>query len=322
MGIFNKIVSLLKLREGELEYNIQYQEEYIKITFSKPIEQLETIENLIRVNNIDRDRDTIFINYEEIYDLYYDENEKEIDDYKVFKLPELFKGSIQIENINNFIQDEEVKFAYIFKDYIGEYTQKYENIIENFTSGDIKIISKNIYNFVKELNEYNKSKNSKLVSYQFEMLGRIKDFSDKANIILNERLRIEEKPIVIDKIKIDLEDDGETLNLFPVFSDDQDVNREILSKLNDDNNIKDFYTATINNKKIKFVMKNKSTIEKIKASSSLKGQERLDMLSMDSFILEDENIDLSIFGPRVIGLGYLQYRSYPAMTNTSDLKWI
>lgn len=323
MGFLKKLTNILKQNENKVSFQIKYLEQQISIISSIAIDKNDSIIDLVNMYNIKVQDNKLCIEYEDIYDLYYDENNTEIDIYKRFNLPELFKGFIKIENINNFIQDKEVRFAYTFEGYEGEYQQKYGNIIECFYSGDIKIIPPDIYDVVKQLNSYNSNNEKrKDVVSQFEMLGIIKDYSEKANLILNKRLSDEEKPIIIDKIKIDLEDDGETLKIFPVFSDNEKVNNEILTKLDYHDNIKDFYSASIGEKKIKFVMKNKDTIKTIKKNRKVTGQKRLDMLSGDSEIFQDENIDLSIFGPRVIGLGYLNYRSYPAMSKTSDLKWI
>ena len=323
MGFLKKLTNILKQSETEISFKINYNEEYIEIIPNISLDKDDYIIDLIKMYNIKTQDNKLCIKYEDIYDLYYDENNIEIQTYKRFNLPELFKGFIKVENINNFIQDKEVRFAYKFEGYEGDYQQKHGNIIECFLSGDVKIIPPDIYSIVKQLNQYNSSiEKRKDVASQFEMLGIIKDYSEKANLILNKRLRDEEKPVIIDKVKIDLKDDGETLEIFPVFSDNHNINNEILMKLDQHNDIKDFYSATIGEKKVKFVIKNKDTIRTIKKNRKVTGQKRLDILSGDSEIFEDENIDLSIFGPRVIGLGYLKYRSYPAMSKTSDLKWI
>ncbi|MTI71439.1 MAG: hypothetical protein FH751_14430 [Firmicutes bacterium] len=323
MGFLKKLTNILKQNQENITFEIDYKKEYLSITPSIEIDEDEDIIDLVNLHNIQLKDNKLYLKYEDIYDLYYDENNIEIESYKKFNLPEIFKGFIRIENINNFVQNEEVQFAYRFEAYNGEYEQKQGNIIECFLTGDKKIIPPDIYTFVKQLNDYNSNieKRNNTAS-QFEMLGIIKDYSDRANLILNKRLSDEEKPVIIDNVKIDLEDDGDTLEIFPVFSDDNIVNNEILDKLDSHSDVKDFYSTTVDGKKVKFVMKNKNTIRTIKKNRKVTGQDRLDILSGDNEIFEDENIDLSIFGPRVIGLGYLQYRSYPAMSKTNDLKWI
>ncbi|WP_058484985.1 SNF2-related protein [Defluviitalea phaphyphila] len=323
MGFLKKLTRVLKIGNQSIFFTINYNPEYIEMIPNISLDKDEKVVDLIKMYNIKIIDNKLCIEYEEVYDLYYDENDNEIQIYKKFNLPDLFKGFLKIENVNNFIQDEEVQFSYKFEGGAGKYDKKYGNIVECFSNGDIKILSKDIYAILKQLNEYNSNiEKRKNVASQFEMLRIIKEYAEKTNIILNKRLRDEEKPVIIDKVKIDLKDDGQTLEIIPIFSDNDNVNNEILTKLDQNNDIKDFYSATINGKKVKFVMKNKGTIKTIKKNRKVTGQKRLDILSGDSEIFEDNNIDLSIFGPRVIGLGYLPYRSYPAMSKTSDLKWI
>ncbi len=323
MGFLKKLSNIFIKGEEQLSFNMHYKEECLVLMPNFSIEKHNEAIDLINMYNIAVDNNRLLIKYKSLYDLYFDENNNEISIYRQFNLPDLFRGFLKIENINNFVQNEQVKFAYSFEGYEGNYEQKHGNIIQCFVTGDIKVISPKIYDLINELNKYNSDmqKNKDLVT-QFEMLGKIKDYAEKYNIILNERLRREEKPIIIDTVKIDMHDDGKTLEIIPIFSDVKEINEQILNKLDKYDNVKDFYSAEINGKRTKFIIKNKSSIKKIKEKRKTSGEERLNILAGTSPISEDDNIDLSLFGPRVIGIGILNYRSYPPMSKNSDIKWI
>jgi len=62
------------------------------------------------------DKKHLKISYENIYDLYYTDDNELINDYQLLGLPNLFNGYINIDNIGNFRQDKIVKYSFSFKD--------------------------------------------------------------------------------------------------------------------------------------------------------------------------------------------------------------
>lgn len=327
MGFFKRISSIFaseskKDENKKIRWSAQYENEKIILTADRDLSESEQISDLINMYNIERAGKSLLFRHEEIYDLYYDENQIEIESYKWFGLPDLFKGFLKIENKNNFLQDEEVIYRFEFEGFSGRYEVAKGNILKMPLSEEYRVIPKTIYDVIKKLRDYNNDeKKRKDVSEQFEMLRFIKEYSKEVDLILNKRLRDEETPIVIDKITIDFRDDGETLELFPVLSEDESINRELLGKIYSYGQTKDFYSADVDGKRVKFVIKNKETMDGVIKNRFNKEGKRLDILKGNNEIFDDENVDLSLFGPRVTGIGYLNYRSYSMTSNTSDIEW-
>ncbi|MBP2028763.1 hypothetical protein J2Z35_002593 [Acetoanaerobium pronyense] len=272
--------------------------------------------------NIETQNNKLFIDYKSIYDLYFDELGNEIKIYEYFSLPDLYRGFIEISNINNFIQDKKVLYEFRIEDYDGKFELLNGNILYNFTTDEKRILSPKLYELCNTIISYNKDENLNMdVPSQFDLLRKIKDSSEEVSIVLNQRLRDEQKPIIIDKIVVDFIDNGETLKIFPQLSEEGAVNLELLEKIDNHNEVLEFYTANINGENVKFVIKNKEALRKIKKNKELRGEDRLKVLSGDSELFQDDNIDLSRFGPRVTGIGYLSYRTYPDMRNNGDLNW-
>lgn len=322
MGFLRRIRNIFIGEERDVNFEIDYKKEFIVVKPSIEISKNDKILDLINMYNIEEDNNKLYIGYDTIYELYFDENNNEIDIYEYFNLPHIFKGFIRVENINNFIQDEQVQFSFQIEGYEGRYQPLQGNIIHCLITEELRVLPKKVYELYKKIVEYNiDTDKNRNVAIQFETLKIIKEYADDINIVLNRRLADEEKPIIIDKIKVDLRDDGEVLTILPKFHEDNTTNNELIDKIYQFDDIKDFYTAYIDGNKIKFVIKNKDSLNKVREHKTIRGEERLKVLSGDSPLFQDDNIDLSEFGPRVIGLGYLNYRSFPAMSKSGDFLW-
>lgn len=309
----------------EIKWDAHYLEDVIKLIPDKSLEGFSEIKNLILTYEISLDEDgSILLPYEEIYDLYYDEYNNAVDIYKNFNLPDIFNGILEVENKNNFLVDEEVIYQFRFSGDDGEsYNLLHGNILSSNLKDECRLMSKELFSLIKVLKDYNKTKDKRSdEACQFEMLKIIKDYAENIDIKLNERIRKEEMPIIIDSLKIDFKDDGETIEIFPRFNEDDSINDSILKEIDSFEKIKGSYNADINGTRRRYVIKHKDTLEKIVKNKINRGEKRLEILSGKSELFQDENIDISAFGPRVTGLGYLTYKSSSSTVRTNDLDWL
>lgn len=326
MSFLNKISNIFtknKCISQEVTFKVEFKEDYILLTPSQDISKIENIKDLIDIYNIETRMNSILVSYIDIYDLYYNENDQQIEDYKYFNLPELFKGYINIEN-NNYLASNDVKYRFSFEDNKGKYSLKNGSILKLDLECEYKIMPKNLFNLVESLKRYNSNEEyRKDEAYQFEMVKLIKDYSKEVDIILSETLRNEVEPIIIDKIKIDIEDDGEALEIFPKLDEDEDINKDLIKNINEYEKVKGVYrTKDSCGNKTRYVIKHKDTLKKILDNKRTTGEKRLDILCGKSELFEDENIDITDFGPRVTGIGYLSYKNSPSIVNTNDLNWL
>lgn len=325
MSFLKKMGSLFTKNEKiteELKFKLEFNENNIKLIPNKSILENKNINDLIDMYNIETMNESIIVSYDYLYDLYYDDYDNKIDTYKYFNLPEMFSGFIDIEN-SNYLASNDVTYRFYFEDSAGRYNTYKGNIIKHELKLEYKVMSKELYKLSEKLKEYNSDKEKRSDSvYQFELLKEIKEYSQELDVILNKRLRDEPTPVVIDQIKIDFTDDGETLEIFPKLSEDENINNNIINNINQFEKVKGTYSTLINNEKLRFVIKNKNTLEKVIKNKVNKGKDRLNILSGKSELFEDENIDISSFGPRVTGIGYLSYKNSPSNIKTNDLDWM
>lgn len=324
MGFIEKLSNILK-RENldELKWSLVYEEEYIKIKCNRELSKLSKIQDLMNMYELYTKKDEIILEYDKIYDLYYDEFDNAIDMYTTFNLPQIFNGILEVENRNNFLVDEEVFFTFRFKSGEDIYTIENGNILTCELNDEYKVLPKKLYKLVKMIKEYNTSYDKrKNTSEQFEMLKKIKEYAQKIDIKLNERLKKEEAPVIIDKLKVDFNDDGQNLTIYPKLSDDESINNELLQNIEDYKEVKDTYSTSVDGKRVRYVVKHKESLKNILSKKTVTGEERLNVLSGKSELFQDENIDISAFGPRVTGYGYITYRKSSSGSNLNKLNWL
>lgn len=328
MSIIKKFVNIFSKNKEileEMKWSMSFEEKGILLSSNKDINKLEDIKDLLIMYEIDDlNSNSILISYDEIYDLYFDEYDNKIDAYKLFNLPQMFKGNLNIQNKNNFLTDKEVYFTFSFKGTDNSpYSVEKENVLVSSLNSEYRIMPKKLYELIKQITAYNIDINKRSdEAMQFEMLKIIKDYTNEVDIVLNERLRLEEEPIIIDKIKIDFNDDGDLLEIYPKLSDDENTNKMLLNNIDSYDDVRGMYSAQVNGKRVRYVIKNKKTLDTIRRNKTNRGQERLNILSGKSEIFQDENIDISDFGPRVTGIGYLTYKNSSPTIKTNDLDWL
>ena len=317
MGVINAIKNLMI---KDIEFKINYREEFIELIPNKKISTISEIQEIIEFYGFNIAENTVQIDYIDVYQLYYEGNKKS-DLYQYFGLPDLFKGLLNVKNDGNYLVDEQVKYSFYFKDNYGIYNTQINNIIYNSTNNISKILPVDIYSFLNRLKSYNTSNslNNKVVE-QFDMLKQIKNFSKDLNINVDQRILDEDELVILKEIKMDFDDDGETLNLYPIFDENPIINKQLNSKFLSNSNIKDFYSVIVNGKKIKYVLPNKEIMEKVKENTELKDENRLEFLSGKSELFTEEELNFENFSERVAALGYFQSRSSES-SNENQFKW-
>jgi hypothetical protein len=227
MNIMNAIKNLMI---KDIEFKINYKEDFIELIPSKKISTISEIQEITEFYGFNIVEDVVQINYMDVYQLYYEGNNKS-NLYQYFGLPDLFKGLLNVKNDGNYLVDEQVKYSFYFKDNYGIYNTKINNIIYNSTNNINKILPEDMYKFLNELKSYNISNSlNKKVVEQFDMLRQIKNFSKDININVDQRIVDEDELVILKEIKINFDDDGETLNLYPIFDENPSINKQINSK--------------------------------------------------------------------------------------------
>lgn len=265
----------------------------------------------------------LYISYDDVYDLYYEDDGNIIDYFKLFNLPELFNGYIKISNLGNYLETDEVKYSFEFNDGMHPAIKRVKfNILT--VDGEYKLLPRELYDCLKKVIQYNMdSARNQDTAEQFQLLALIKDYAEKANLALNERLRIENKPIVIDKIKIDFEQTSNGLEIKPwIDNQDKEFNNKFLSAFDRNADIRSFYSIKDNvGNDIKVILKNQEAARKLKRNRVLTGDKERDFFRGINEVLEDDSFDLSLYGDRVIGYGYLNYRANDSISSDNDESW-
>ncbi|AGB41058.1 DNA/RNA helicase, superfamily II, SNF2 family [Halobacteroides halobius DSM 5150] len=305
--------------EEKQEFVVNYSDDKcIKIFLHENNQKIEidpesdNIFTLLSMTNLELAQDNSYlkIDYDQIYDLYFADGDL-IDDYKMLGLPDLYQGYIKVDNVGNFIQDEEVKYSFYFEDSKANYDICiYKNNIVQYNQ-EYRVLQPDIYELITSIRDYNKKQNNYGdMMKQFEVFGKIKDYADENNILLNSRLSNEEKPIIVDEITIDFDKKEDGLEIYPKIEDkDDSFNQDLVDKFDRGDQVRNFYNVDDDGIKRKVIFKNKDSAKKIKENRSLSGEDELKFYKGENELWEDENLDLSNFGPRVRGFGYLNYRA-------------
>jgi SNF2 family DNA or RNA helicase/HJR/Mrr/RecB family endonuclease len=304
----------------------KYIKVYLKEDGKNIIIDSENDEDLFVLTNVTNlslstDKHYLYIKYENIYELYTDNN-KELTDYSFINLPDLFTGFIQMENQGNFNESKIVKYKFSFENGSDYDIKRIKNNIIS-VNGEYRVIPQEMYNFLKQIIAYNKDDNKiQDTAEQFELLAKIKDAAEKTNLLLNTRLREEEKPIIIDEIKLDFLENEDCIEVVPyIEAEDNEFNKKFLQKFDKSKEIKNFYNIQHEGKNRKVIFKDKSSAEKVKRNRVLKGEAKSKFCNGDNELFEDDSFDLSLYGPRVKGMGYVNYRSNSAPSNSKDESW-
>ena len=326
MGIIERLFKKTKETDKKLKLSLEYEEKYIKIILKigdktislKDLKDEVNISSLSKsdIFEVDENGDTLLLDYDEIYSL-------DRSTLKLLKLPSFFPGIVYIDN-KGYFGSSKVEFSYKISFGLDEYHIVNANYVESISSSERYILTKEQYDLIKLINQYNNddSKN-KEANEQYKMLNAIKDVSHKTNLLLNETIKKEDDLVLLENIELDfLESDEDYLEVVPQssqLSEKQNKNlREAFKKANLSQN---FYLLNIDNKKVKVVV-NRELKDALKVVKSNEKISKKDFVKRESPIFEDIDSEIVEFnyGPRVIGLGYLNYRPSPAQ-NMSEMDW-
>lgn len=288
------------------------------------------------------DQNVIEIDYFDLYKFYYrqDENNPDqlnqnivIDDYVNFELPPLYESHLNIENEGNYLIDNTVTYSYKFEADNYLRIGKSPFLLDRNASDPRRpycLMPLQMFRLIKELDLYNSNKEAvQNPADQFAILAKIKDYEKIVSLTLNSRLQQEPKPIIIDKLKIELMDNGNELNIAPRFSEDNYTDSQLKQNCYLSPKIKDFYSPQEGPLKgVKFVVRPKEILEKIRNEcTNLKNEDRLKVLQEKELFFADwdediENkIDFSLYSERVVGIGYLNYKKGLSFTSSNNLNW-
>lgn len=325
MNIISKILKKFTKEKENVEFNLSYRNDYILISINNNGKRVlfSEIENNAILSlsesdifDISEDNNNLILYYENVYDL--DKEVKEL-----LKLPSFMDNAVYIDNSSYFLNNNGVKFIYTITDGIDEYKVVYKNYIRNKNSNEKYFLEKDQYELIKLIDAYNKdaSKN-KLANEQYKLLSIIKEAAQKTNIILNEVLRKEDELIVLDKIELDfLSLNNNFLEVVPYSPElNEEQNEKLRDAFRNANNSQDFYILNIE-KKIKIVVSNelKDALKIVKKNDSKISNRDFISRKSEIFESESENIEFN-YGPRCLGLGYLNYRPSPPQNN-SEVDW-
>lgn len=272
---------------------------------------------------IDLEKDVLILEYEDIYNL-------SINELEYFLLPGYFKGVIDIKNRGYVLNQKGFQFEISFSDLkkTYEYIENDYYVTDEIT-GEKYFLEKAQMSLVSEIIKFNKKN---LITSdpeeQLRLIETIQKTSQNIFITYSEQLHEFHNLETVDKLQIDFEKiEGyqgqlEVVPRIEGLSDKE--NKKLQQKFKDAKRINQFYELEIDGKKLKIVFnkKLKQALQVIKEEPVIS---EIDFITKKSKIfnderLEQEEIDI-IYGPRVKGLGYLNYRS-SAISNNNEINWV
>lgn len=326
MDIIGKLFKKFEKKEEKLEFDKGYRNEYILIS-PKNDGKIVSIKDIADDNilylsesdmfDISEDGSKLILDYENVYTLNKETRE-------ILNLPSFLDGAVYIDNSTFLLNASGVKFNYKITDGLNEYRILYKNYISNKETNEKYFLGKDQYELVKLVDTYNKDTDkNKLANEQYKLLSLIKETSHKTNVILNESLRKEDELIVLDKIELDfLNADNDFLEVIPYSSElNEEQNEKLKEAFRNTNISQDFYSLNIGKKKLKIVVSNelKNGLKVVKKNESKISKKDFITRKSEIFENESENIEFN-YGPRCLGLGYLNYRPSPPQNN-SEVDW-
>ena len=326
MSLIEKLFKRTKEKDKKLKFSLKYKEKYIEIglKLGDKIVSLKDLKGEIDVSNlskndlfeIDSNGDKLLLEYNEIYNL-------DRLTLRLLKLPKFFPGLVYIDN-KGYFGSSKVEFEYNISSGMDKYIIVNGNYIESVSNPEKYILTKEQYELIKLIDQYNNDFNkNKETNEQYRMLNAIKDVSHKTNLLLNETMKKEDDLLLLENIELDfLESDEDYLEVVPQSSQLSKEQNENLRKVFKSANLsQDFYLLNIDNKRVKVVV-NKELKDALKVVKSNEKISKKDFVKRESQIFDNivsEKVEFN-YGPRVIGLGYLNYRPSPA-PNISEMDW-
>lgn len=327
MDIIGKLFKKFEKKSENFTFDVDFLREYILISIKSdekiiPIYKISEDNEILNFSESDmfdltEDRSRLILSYEDIYNL----DKHTLD---ILNLPEILNGVIYVDNSTYFLNLNGVRFNYKVTDGLNEYRIIYKNYICNKNNNKRFFIEKEQYELIKLIDAYNRdTEKNKLANEQYKILNGIKNTSHKANIILNDALRKEDDLVILDSVELDfLPVSNDFLEVVPYSSELNEEQNEKLRQVFKESEIsKDFYILDFGRKKVKVVVSNelKNGLKVIKKNESKITVKDFITRKSEIFESESENIEFN-YGPRCVGLGYLNYRPSP-IQNDSEVDW-
>ena len=271
-------------------------------------------------------KNVITIEYEDIYNLGTNEL-----DY--FSLPGYFKGIIDIRNRGYILNRKGFQFEVNFYG-LQNSNEKYDYATGNYyvtnsNTGKIFFLEKKQMELINIISKFNiGNKSSSDPESQFELIEKIQKASEEIYLTYSEQLDEFRNLETVNNLQIDFEkiegSDGKLEVVPKIESFSENENMILQKKFREAKRINKFYELEVEGKSIKIVFnkKLKKALEVIKEEPIIDEKK---FLTREAKIFTDERLEQEeieiIYGPRVKGLGYLNYRSNAA-PNNSEINWV
>lgn len=316
----------LKKSDSAFKLVPEYLDDVIKIHLLEngnnvPVDKWNNLEYqyLINTDDIiaDSDNACLLVTYESIYNMEFGHR-------SMLGLPEILEIFIYVENDANFMNRQGVSFRTVLTDGFNRFEIVRKNLIRRHSDSRYFFLSKSNYDLVNIIREYNSNSDKKMDAFeQYNLLEEIRNASQSAQIVLNETLRNESQNLILNQMQIDfIENDNGMIEAIPSIKGlSEEENKELAIAFRERGIVKNFYEIPRMGKKIKLVFNKpmRRSLEVIKKQSEMTVEDFINRKGAVFDEIEDENVEI-IYGPRVIGLGYLNYRPTPPITG-SDLGW-
>lgn len=333
LSILSKLFKNNK-EDNEFKFKKKYNKEYIEIeifNFDKKINlsdfSQKEYEYLLKTDifQVDFEKNTLNLPYENIYTL----DEESID---FFELPKYFLGTLKIENNTNFLNRLGVKFNIEFIDAENKYIYMHKNLIMRERDGKRYFLKERDFNLVKEIYSYNDSLERNTTSTeQYKIVGKVKKLQNEKDILIGNDIEKIGDVQVIDSLELDFQEkDENNMEIVPVLKKIDstikinEIIEEFKKEFKNNTGLKKVYSLKIDGKDHEVILDN----DLLKALQVVK--ENKGIISKENFIkkedpifsderMNSEKLDYN-YGPRVKGLGFLNYRATPPLNN-SDIEW-
>ena len=237
---FEKERIIFKILEGNKEI------------FLDKFDDVNKLRNFIEKDTFDitEDKKNIALDYENVYQL--SESERNF-----FKLPLIIETYVYVNTDGFFGSKGGLKYKYAITDGKDQYEILAGNYIKNKETNEKYFLNKTQYELIDLIEKYNKDTHeNKEFDKQYIMLQKIKDISEKTNILLDKGLKEKEELLIIENIELDfMENEDGLIEVVPFSSDlDKEQNKNLKAAFRRAKISQNFYEINLNNKKIKVVL--------------------------------------------------------------------
>lgn len=331
-NIFSKIFKNTK--EIKYEFKKKYEDDYILIEIFKnnkkcSISNFSQKEYEYLLNTdvfaISKEENYLKLPYENIYQL--DE-----ESLNFFGFPQYFYGILKIENDSYFLNKSGLKYNILFIDGENKYRYEKNNIILREKDEKNFLLQKDDYELVKDIIEYNENSIKNTIPLeQYKIVKKIKNLATKKSIILGKEIEKIGEINLINNLQLDFEEkDLNNMEIIPLLKtdsenfQDQKIIDAFKKEFKNKTGLKKNYTIKIDDKEHQIILSNEllEALTVVKENNNLISKK--DFLKKENSIFLDERMNTEEleynYGPRVKGLGFLNYRTNPTQNNV-DIDW-